>query len=110
STADAYRWWDELGADRPLEAWHKVPTQLADWDAVARMAENDFDEPVGRHHPEVRALQQALREAGAVVAMLSGSGSTVIGVFPGVAPAQLARVTSIRTRTASTVSPGAVVD
>ena len=36
---------------------------------------------VGRRHPEIIEYVDALRGAGALVALMSGSGSTVFGVF-----------------------------
>ena len=42
---------------------------------------NDLEPPVLRRHPEIAALKAALREAGAVAAAMSGSGSAVFGLF-----------------------------
>jgi len=42
---------------------------------------NSFDEPVFARHPSIAALRDRLLEAGAVAARLTGSGSTVIGIF-----------------------------
>lgn len=42
---------------------------------------NDFEEPVARAHPEMREIREALYAAGAQYAALSGSGSTVFGLF-----------------------------
>jgi 4-diphosphocytidyl-2-C-methyl-D-erythritol kinase len=108
STADAYRWVDETRHAAGGQAWRKSGPQLADWDAIDRMAENDFDEPVFARHPALRALVDGLRAAGAGLAMLSGSGSTVIGAFPGMpnvmeAPGDGVRL--VRTRTAAAVAP-----
>lgn len=43
---------------------------------------NDFEEPVFRQYPAIVAIQQSLYAKGAVYAALSGSGSTVFGLFP----------------------------
>lgn len=43
---------------------------------------NDFEAPVGRHHPEIQAIKQALYEQGGHYAAMTGSGSTVYGIFP----------------------------
>jgi 4-diphosphocytidyl-2-C-methyl-D-erythritol kinase len=44
---------------------------------------NDFEEPIFREHPPLRALKQRLVELGANPAMMSGSGSSVFGIFGG---------------------------
>jgi len=42
---------------------------------------NDLEAPIARHHPEIDQMQAALRRAGARAASMSGSGSTVFGLF-----------------------------
>lgn len=42
---------------------------------------NDFEEPVFRMHPELGAIKQKLYELGAEFALMSGSGSTLFGIF-----------------------------
>ncbi len=42
---------------------------------------NDFEETVGKIHPEIIEIKQRLLDAGAVYAAMSGSGSTVFGLF-----------------------------
>jgi 4-diphosphocytidyl-2-C-methyl-D-erythritol kinase len=58
----------------PLEA-------LGSWEGVAALAENDFEAVVA---PEIPVLDRALgemRDAGAVVARMAGSGASLFGVF-----------------------------
>lgn len=43
--------------------------------------QNDFSPIVEYHYPEIRYIREALLLRGAIVASLSGSGSTVYGVF-----------------------------
>lgn len=57
------------------------PQQLADWDAVTRLADNDFERVVIERIPAVELAVAALREKGARIAMMAGSGSSVFGVF-----------------------------
>lgn len=45
------------------------------------VAENDFEETVFKIHPEIAQIKQRLLDAGAVYAAMSGSGSTVFGLF-----------------------------
>lgn len=42
---------------------------------------NDFERPVFEKYPEIKAIKEKLYEAGAVYASMSGSGSTVYGIF-----------------------------
>lgn len=55
--------------------------QLHDWAGVATIAGNDFEEPARAAIPAVGEALDTLREAGAVVALLAGSGASVFGVF-----------------------------
>ena len=43
---------------------------------------NDFEETVCKVHPEIAEIKQRLLDAGAIYAAMSGSGSTVFGLFP----------------------------
>jgi 4-diphosphocytidyl-2-C-methyl-D-erythritol kinase len=87
---------------------------LSTWDEIAMLAENDFEPVVMRRHPEIGEHLAALRALGTVVALMSGSGSTVFGVAsaPDVEVGrELAQgsagegVRYVRTRTASRVEP-----
>ena len=42
---------------------------------------NDLEAPIARHHPEIEQMKLALRRVGALAAVMSGSGSTVFGLF-----------------------------
>lgn len=42
---------------------------------------NDFEAPVCKAHPEIAAVKEELYNAGALYASMTGSGSTVFGVF-----------------------------
>ena len=86
STAEAYAWYDE---DRA--AGIREPRELqilpVPWPTRAAQMINDLEPPVVRRHPEIAGLKTALREAGAVAAAMSGSGSAVFGLFRGRAAA-----------------------
>ncbi|MDR4467493.1 MAG: 4-(cytidine 5'-diphospho)-2-C-methyl-D-erythritol kinase [Nitrospira sp.] len=51
------------------------------WKQVLERAENDFEVPVFKAYPLLRDIKQQLISQGAEVALLSGSGATVFGVF-----------------------------
>jgi len=53
---------------QPLETWQKE-------------LENDFEEPVFKKYPEIETIKSKLYESGAIYASMTGSGSTVYGVF-----------------------------
>ena len=42
---------------------------------------NDFENPVFEAHPEIAALKASLLEIGALYSAMSGSGSSVFGIF-----------------------------
>jgi 4-diphosphocytidyl-2-C-methyl-D-erythritol kinase len=44
---------------------------------------NDFEASIFPNHPEIARIKQQLLDAGAVYASMSGSGSTVYGIFKG---------------------------
>ena len=46
-----------------------------------RVAYNDFEDTVCVIHPEIAVIKKRLQDAGAVYAAMSGSGSTVFGLF-----------------------------
>src|SRR5262249_18840361 len=51
------------------------------WESGLGSGINDFEEPVFREHPRVKAIKRKLIKAGSSKAMLSGSGSSLYGVF-----------------------------
>jgi 4-diphosphocytidyl-2-C-methyl-D-erythritol kinase len=51
------------------------------WAQLMAAAENDFEAPVFAAHGTLREIKQSLQAHGAEIALLSGSGATVFGVF-----------------------------
>ena len=83
STGDAYAW---LDADRGHATWRtpdleSLREHARDWATLARHAINDFQLVIEMRHPVIATYCSALRAAGAVLSMMSGSGSAVFGVF-----------------------------
>jgi 4-diphosphocytidyl-2-C-methyl-D-erythritol kinase len=81
SSADAYQWYDEerdLSRGASVREPQHVP---GPWPSRAAQMINDLEAPIARHHPEIDQMKIALRRAGALAAAMSGSGSTVFGLF-----------------------------
>jgi 4-diphosphocytidyl-2-C-methyl-D-erythritol kinase len=53
---------------QPIEKWKDLIT-------------NDFEEPVFKKYPAMENIKKKLYEAGALFALMSGSGSAVYGIF-----------------------------
>jgi 4-diphosphocytidyl-2-C-methyl-D-erythritol kinase len=97
STKDAYAWLDTDRAKRGREGFSKQPADRVDsnkkWGQTPFLCtplENDLEAPVIARHPLVGTLRRRLAESGAMVAAMSGSGSTVFGVFTSTAAAMAA--------------------
>lgn len=108
STAEAFGWLDaDRGAFGPAGAVLQL-AEVASWEGLATVAANDFEAVVERRHPELAELRDALRRAGAEVARLSGSGSTVFGIFaqaPSAERLRGMRASVVETRTLAAVPP-----
>lgn len=105
ATADAYRWLRESGAYHHI-ANGSGPLRPAPTSWVAMDEGNSFEPVVEARYPELRRYREQLSRAGATIARLSGSGSTVLGLFESGGPdAQALGIDApvIRTRTAKNV-------
>jgi 4-diphosphocytidyl-2-C-methyl-D-erythritol kinase len=80
STAEAYAWYDDDRTAGVKEA-RELQILPVPWPTRAAQMINDLEPPVVRRHPEISTLKASLREAGAVAAAMSGSGSAVFGLF-----------------------------
>jgi 4-diphosphocytidyl-2-C-methyl-D-erythritol kinase len=78
-TADAYEWLDQLRARKSVEP---EPRYLPDtWLGKIVPLVNDLERPVIERHPVIGTLTERLTKLGAAMAAMSGSGSTVFGIF-----------------------------
>jgi 4-diphosphocytidyl-2-C-methyl-D-erythritol kinase len=89
STAEAYTWYDEDRA-AGLREVRELQLLPVPWPSRAAQMINDLEPPVLRRHPEIGTLKLQLKEAGAIAAAMSGSGSAVFGLFRGRASAERA--------------------
>jgi 4-diphosphocytidyl-2-C-methyl-D-erythritol kinase len=87
STAEAYRLLDSrLTSEAPQNKM--VTFQSRVWDGgVSRAACNDFETVAVERHRVIGAIKKRMLRAGASMAMMTGSGSAVYGIFPGSAQA-----------------------
>ena len=75
ATGDAYKWFD-------ARRWAANASYLPDtWLGRTTPLVNDLEGPVIARHPVIGQLKQRLTDQGALMAAMSGSGSTVFGVF-----------------------------
>jgi 4-diphosphocytidyl-2-C-methyl-D-erythritol kinase len=76
STAEAY------GGVKPAPVkdslFDLIYEPIAEW---KNLIKNDFETSIFKNHPEIRGVKAALYEAGALYASMSGSGSSVFGIF-----------------------------
>jgi len=102
-TPDAYRW---LQAPQLDEVPQRRDTQLTKsaehpklyrfcaltWSLQGSPLLNDFEDAVFQQHPRLAEIKRDLLQHGATEALLAGSGSAVIAVFPNPAKARRAAV------------------
>ena len=83
ATQDAYRWYDAAPQKRGRVRFSStggVEDRTRPLFHHVRFA-NDLEAPVIERHPEIGQLKQRFTDCGAIMAAMSGSGSTVFGVF-----------------------------
>jgi 4-diphosphocytidyl-2-C-methyl-D-erythritol kinase len=107
ATSDAYGWVSaDRGSYEPVAAVI-TPESIATWEGIAALGSNDFESAVARRHPRIAELLDEIRAADALLALMSGSGSTVFGVFAeapdAAAMTRNAGLTTIATRTSDRV-------
>lgn len=72
---------EAYGGVIPKKPAYDLRKTLADPEIWKDRLANDFEESIFRIHPEIAAIKTSLYQAGAFYAALSGSGSTVYGLF-----------------------------
>ena len=61
-----------------IPSTERLAQPIAQWQESVK---NDFEVSVFASHPVIKELKQDLLDAGALYAAMSGSGSTVFGIF-----------------------------
>jgi len=97
STAEVFAEADRLGVGREPEELEQLATRLREVAgagasplAYPELLVNDLAAPARSLRPAIGDALDELREAGAPVALLSGSGPTAVGLFPDLATARVA--------------------
>jgi 4-diphosphocytidyl-2-C-methyl-D-erythritol kinase len=88
ATADAYEWLDHLRARSSAEPENRYLPDT--WLGKIVPLINDLERPVNERHPVIGTLIERLTKLGAAMAAMSGSGSTVFGIFTTAAAADRA--------------------
>jgi 4-diphosphocytidyl-2-C-methyl-D-erythritol kinase len=112
-SGQAYAWLDERRAARgeppPVASVLPAAARLSEWDSLRALALNDFEDIAFERHPPLAGWKNTLREAGAEIALLSGSGSALFAIFPSeterdAAAERFDREPAVRTLRTTTVS------
>jgi len=78
---DAYRWWDEAGGGTGPDPGPLLDASASgDAEALGSLLFNDLEAVVFARHPEIAEARGRLLDLGALGAVMSGSGSTVVGL------------------------------
>ncbi|WP_017259015.1 4-(cytidine 5'-diphospho)-2-C-methyl-D-erythritol kinase [Pedobacter arcticus] len=76
STGEAYRGVQPKTPSQSLKELIKLP--IEQWQGKIT---NDFENHILKNHPTIRGVKASLLEAGALFALMSGSGASVYGIF-----------------------------
>ena len=109
ATADAYSWVAESRMGFSPTAFIIDSVAVRDWTRMAEIATNDFDAVVFPRFPELGKVAASMRQHGALISILAGSGSSVLGIFGDAKAAEKALAASgmkgLVTRTSTSVAP-----
>lgn len=80
STPDAYDWWDEQGTTGPDPGALIAALETGNDELMGSALFDDLQGPVVARHPEIGATIEAFLAAGALGAIMTGSGPTVVAL------------------------------
>ncbi len=81
SAADAYRWWDEDGGTTgPDPAPFLDALRAGDFEAAGLLMHNDLEPGILRRYPDLEETRARLLADGALGAVVTGSGPTVVAL------------------------------
>lgn len=80
SSTDAYGWWDEDGVPGPQSDALLDALLAGDLERAGSLLMNDLEASARARHPEVAEARSRMLDAGALGAVMSGSGPTVAGL------------------------------
>ena len=81
STKTAYAMFDETGGECPPIDAILSALDERDVQKVCAAMGNDLEKCIAQKYPEIDLIKQQLLDAGAIAAMMTGSGSAVFGIF-----------------------------
>jgi 4-diphosphocytidyl-2-C-methyl-D-erythritol kinase len=79
-TPHAFAWWDLAGTTGPDPRVVMAAAEAGDAEALGSSLFNDLQGPVSTRHPEIADVIGAFEGAGALGAVMTGSGPTVVAV------------------------------
>jgi 4-diphosphocytidyl-2-C-methyl-D-erythritol kinase len=79
-SADAYAWWDASPQTGPDPGALIAAVETGNVGILGPSLFNDLQEPVARVHPEIREAIEGFLEAGALGAVMTGSGPAVVAL------------------------------
>lgn len=85
---DAYRWWDDAPSTGPDPEAVLDAAAAGEAEELGSLLFNDLEAPVVQRHPVIGEAKETLLAAGALGAVMSGSGSSVVGLAADAAHAQ----------------------
>lgn len=82
-SSEAYSWIaaDRQGREPPRPSALPAPDRLSRWETLAELAVNDFEPVVFARYPQLADWKAGMEGAGAEIALLSGSGSALFGIY-----------------------------
>lgn len=82
-TKEVYSWVDPPYSNCPEVERLVKAFEVGDWEFLRYNLKNDLEKPVFERYPELKHVKEVLAKKGALLSLMSGSGSVVFGIFDG---------------------------